>query len=119
MSEFQTSQHRSERSSCCAVRRLRGQFRIDQGFHLAPNFWIAFDFGVGSDQDPVAPGISVAANRICFIVESVIANDLGPCRIGSANPGPPVHNSVRLVEIDGLLHIGGNYSLILSPPWGP
>ena len=43
-----------------------------------------------------------------------ISNDLGSCGIGGANRRLTVHDSIRLVKIDGLTHIRGNYGVVLS-----
>ncbi len=100
-----------------ALRCVRGfwrQFLVDQRFHLAPHLGIALDFRVRLDQDSVEPGISLATNGIRFVVVAEVSQDFRPRRILGANLGPPVHDSVGLVEIDRLSHVGGNHGVILA-----
>ena len=93
---------------------FRGQLRIDQGFHLAPYLWIALNLGVSFYQEPVEPGISVAANGIGFVVEPEISQDFRPLRVCGANLGPAVHDSVGLIKIYRLSYIGRDYLVILA-----
>ena len=99
--------------SCRSIARFWRQLRINQCFHLIPNSRIAFNFRVSFYQHPVEPGIPFAADGIRLIVKSKVPNNLRAGWIGCTNRRPAVNNSIRLVEINRLPHIAGNYCVVL------
>ena len=66
---------------------LRGQSRTDQGFHLSPNLGITLNFSVRLHEDTVVPGILLAVDRMCFVLEVEISDDVRACRISGADLG--------------------------------
>lgn len=90
---------------------------MDQGFYLSPNLWITLNFGVRLHEETVIPRVVFAVDGIRFVVKAEISDDVRVCRIGSADPRLAVHKAVRLIEIGGLSHVGGN-DLIILPALG-
>ncbi len=87
---------------------------MDQGFHLSPNPGITLNFGVRLHEDAVPPGILFAVDRIRFVVEAEISEDVSACGIGGADLGFTVQPAPRLIEICGLGYVGGNELIILA-----
>ena len=87
--------------------------RADQVFHLSPNPWIALNLGVRFHEDTVEPGIFGAVEGTRLIVELEIANDPRVVWIGGAYIAATMEKPFRLIEINGLGHIGGNDGVIL------
>lgn|SRR5579863_7205926 len=87
---------------------------MDQKFHLSPNLGITLNLRVSLHKDTVVPGVLPAVDRIPFVVEAEISDDMRAYRIGSADLGFAVQKAVQLIEICGLGHIGGNDLIILA-----
>jgi hypothetical protein len=66
---------------------LLRQSRTDQGFHLIPNPGITLNFDVRPHEDTVVPWVLPAVDRIRFVIEAEISDDVGALRIGSADLG--------------------------------
>jgi len=87
---------------------------MDQGFHLSPNLGITLNFSVRLHEDTVVPGILLALDRIHFVVEAEISDDVRACRVGSADAGLTVQKAIQLIEICGLGYVGGDDSIIFA-----
>src|SRR5208282_2435085 len=68
----------------------------------------------GLHEETVVPGILLTINRIRFVVEAEISNDVRACRIGSADLGLAVQKATQLIEICGLGYVGGNDLIVLA-----
>ena len=87
---------------------------MDQGFHLRPNLGIALDLGMRLHEDAVISWIPFAVDRIRFVVEAKISDDVRACRIGSADLGLAMEKPLPLIEVYGLGYVGGNDLIILA-----
>jgi len=87
---------------------------MDQGFHLSPNLGITLNLGVSLHEDTVVPGVLPAFDRIPFVLEAKISDDVRACGIGSADLGFAVQKAIQLIEICGFSYIGGNDLIILA-----
>src|ERR1700733_1158897 len=87
---------------------------MDQGFHLSPNLGITLNLDVSLHENTLVPRVLLAVDRIRFVVEAEISDDMRACRIGCADLGFAVQKAVQLIEIRGLGYIGGNDLIILA-----
>src|SRR5579864_2421969 len=87
---------------------------MDQGLHLSPNLGITLNLGMSLHEDTVIPGVLPAVDRIPFVVEAEISDDVRACGIGGVDLGLAVQKAIQLIEICGLGYIGGNDLIILA-----
>lgn len=85
---------------------FRRQFCADQRFHLVPDAGIVFDLDVRPHEEAGVPGILVAGDVCLVVIELIVAEDLRSGWIGGADSGAAVKQSVALIEVDGLGHVG-------------
>ena len=67
---------------------------LDQRLHLLPNLRITFNFNVSPHKNAVVPRILFALDRIGFVIEAEISDDLGVGRIGGADLTSAMHESI-------------------------
>ena len=88
----------------------RGRFGAGiKAIPLEPKHRITFNLCVSFHEETVIPGILGAFEGALFVVKSKVSNDLRARWIGGANIVVAVDESMRLIEVDGLCHIGGDH----------
>ncbi len=65
----------------------------------------------------VKPGIFRARDRSLLVIDAVVSQDGGLCRIGCRDLRPSVDQAVRLIKIDGLGDVVGDDGILL-PQFG-
>ena len=86
---------------------------VHQVCDLGPDMGIAFAFEVGVHEGLAEPRCAGAGHRICFVVETVVAEDFCFLRIGSADLMASVDEAVGLIEVHRRRDIGGDDAIFL------
>src|ERR1700728_4530403 len=103
--------------SDCSGGSGRREALHDHGFDLGPEIWITLALYVAGGQETVCPGGLGASNWRFLVIDSVITEDFGFCRIGGSDVLLAVHDALGLVKIHGFGDVIWNDGVVL-PQFG-
>ena len=82
-------------------------------FDAVPELGITLALHVAGGEGSIEPRCCFTLHRMLTVVKTIIAKDLGLGLIFGLDSGAPVHQAMRLIEVDGSGDIVGNDSIML------